>query len=317
MTEILVTGSAGFIGFHVSKHLLDRGDSVIGYDNLNHYYDPTLKRARLKLLSRYPNFKFYRANLENKKKMDTVFKEHVPDKVCHLAAQAGVRYSIEDPDAYIRSNIVGTQNILEACRNFDVTDLVYASSSSVYGGNTKIPFSEKDPVDHPIALYAATKRANELQAHVYSHLFGLNTTGLRFFTVYGPYGRPDMALFKFTKNILENKPIEVYNHGKMERDFTYIDDIVRGTVAAIDRPFRNEVFNLGNNKPIKLTYFIELIEKVLKKKAKKKLLPMQEGDVPRTCADIDHAKELLGYDPKVSIEDGVKNFLVWYQDYYG
>lgn len=317
MTEILVTGSAGFIGFHVSKNLLDRGDSVIGYDNLNHYYDPRLKRARLKLLSRYPNFKFHRANLENKKKMDMVFKEHVPDKVCHLAAQAGVRYSIEDPDAYIRSNIVGTQNILEACRNFEVTDLVYASSSSVYGGNKKVPFSEKDPVDDPIALYAATKRANELQAHVYSHLFGLNTTGLRFFTVYGPYGRPDMALFKFTKNILENRPIDVYNHGKMERDFTYIDDIVRGTVAAIDRPFKNEVFNLGNNKPIKLTYFIELIEKVLKRKAKKNLLPMQEGDVPRTCADIDHAKELLGYDPKVSIENGVKNFLVWYQDYYG
>ncbi len=317
MTEILVTGSAGFIGFHVSKHLLDRGDSVIGYDNLNPYYDPSLKRARLKILKRYPTYSFHKADLRNRKRLFSVFEENHLDKVCHLAAQAGVRYSIENPYTYIDSNIVGTMNVLEACRQFKVNDLVYASSSSVYGGNEKMPFSEKDRVDDPISLYAATKKSNELMAHVYSHLFGLNTTGLRFFTVYGPYGRPDMALFKFAKNIIESKPIEVYNFGKMERDFTYIDDIVKGTVAALDRPFRYEVFNLGNNTPIKLTYFIELIEKHLGKKAHRQLLPLQEGDVPRTCADIGHAKELLDYDPKVSIEDGVSNFLGWYMDYYG
>ncbi|MCU0799745.1 MAG: NAD-dependent epimerase [Candidatus Thermoplasmatota archaeon] len=316
MPKILVTGSAGFIGFHVSKYLLERGYAVIGYDNLNPYYDPSLKRARLKMLKRYPTFTFHKADLRNRKRLFSVFEDNHLDKVCHLAAQAGVRYSIESPHTYIDSNIVGTMNILEACRQFKVKDLVYASSSSVYGGNEKTPFSEEDRVDDPISLYAATKKSNELMAHVYSHLFGLNTTGLRFFTVYGPYGRPDMALFKFAKNIIEDRPIEVFNYGNMERDFTYIDDIVKGTVAALDRPFKYEVFNLGNNKPIKLTYFIELIEQHLGKKAQRQLLPMQEGDVPRTCADIDHAKELLGYDPKVSIEDGVSNFLKWYLDHY-
>ena len=317
MRTILVTGSAGFIGFHVSRYLLERGDRVIGYDNLNEYYDPALKMSRLKVLEGYEGFTFHRCDLENREELFSVLEAGRPDKICHLGAQAGVRYSIVNPHVYIDSNIAGTMNVLEGCRRYGIEDLVYASSSSVYGGNEKVPFSEADRVDSPISLYAATKKSNELMAHVYSHLFGINTTGLRFFTVYGPYGRPDMALFKFTKNILENEPIEVYNHGNMERDFTYVDDIVKGTVAAIDRPFRYEVFNLGNNRPIPLTYFIELIEKELGKGSQRILLPMQDGDVPRTCADIEHAKEMLGYDPTVPIEEGVKRFLDWYLDHYG
>lgn len=317
MRTILVTGSAGFIGFHVSKYLLNRGDRVIGYDNLNEYYDPSLKRSRLKVLDGYEGFTFHHLDLVDREGLFSVIEKGSPDTICHLGAQAGVRYSIENPHVYIDSNIAGTMNVLEGCRRYGIKDLVYASSSSVYGGNEKVPFSESDVVDNPISLYAATKKSNELMAHVYSHLFGINTTGLRFFTVYGPYGRPDMALFKFTKNILEDEPIEVYNHGNMERDFTYVDDIVKGTVAAIDRPFRYEVFNLGNNRPVKLTYFIELIEGELGKKAKRLLLPMQDGDVPRTCADIEHAKEMLGYDPAVTIEEGVKRFLDWYLEHYG
>lgn len=317
MRTILVTGSAGFIGFHVSKYLLNRGDRVIGYDNLNEYYDPSLKRSRLKVLDGYEGFTFHHLDLVDREGLFSVIEKGSPDSICHLGAQAGVRYSIENPHVYIDSNIAGTMNVLEGCRRYGIKDLVYASSSSVYGGNEKVPFSESDVVDNPISLYAATKKSNELMAHVYSHLFGINTTGLRFFTVYGPYGRPDMALFKFTKNILEDEPIEVYNHGNMERDFTYVDDIVKGTVAAIDRPFRYEVFNLGNNRPVKLTYFIELIEGELGKKAKRLLLPMQDGDVPRTCADIEHAKEMLGYDPAVTIEEGVKRFLDWYLEHYG
>jgi len=316
MRTILVTGSAGFIGFHVSRKLLERGDRVVGYDNVNEYYDPTLKESRLRILEGYEQFRFHRKALEDKTALEKVFVDSGIDKVCHLAAQAGVRYSMENPGAYVDSNLVGTMNILEACRNNGINDLVYASSSSVYGGNKKVPFSERDRVDDPISLYAATKRSNELMANVYSHLFGMNTTGLRFFTVYGPYGRPDMALFKFTKAMLEDEPIDVYNHGNMERDFTYVDDIANGTIAAIDTPFRCEVFNLGNNKPIKLDYFIDLVEKNLGKKAKRNLLPMQDGDVPRTCADIEHAKELLGYDPKTPIEIGVKRFIDWYLEYY-
>lgn len=317
MRTILVTGSAGFIGFHVSRYLLKRGDRVIGYDNLNEYYDPSLKRSRLKVLGGYEGFTFHHLDLVDREGLFSVIEKGSPDTICHLGAQAGVRYSIENPHVYIDSNIAGTMNVLEGCRRYGIKDLVYASSSSVYGGNEKVPFSESDVVDNPISLYAATKKSNELMAHVYSHLFGINTTGLRFFTVYGPYGRPDMALFKFTKNILSDEPIEVYNHGNMERDFTYVDDIVKGTVAAIDRPFRYEVFNLGNNRPVKLTYFIELIEEELGKKAKRLLLPMQDGDVPRTCADIEHAKEMLGYDPAVTIEEGVKRFLNWYLEHYG
>jgi len=314
--KVLVTGAAGFIGFHVSRALLDRGDEVVGYDSMNEYYDPSLKEARLELLDGRDGFSFVKADLVDRGSLFRVFEDGNFDKVCHLAAQAGVRYSLQNPYAYIDSNISGTMNILEACRKYDVRDLVYASSSSVYGGNKKSPFSTADRVDGPISLYAATKKSNELMAHVYSHLFGLRTTGLRFFTVYGPYGRPDMALFIFTKAILEDRPIEVFNYGKMERDFTYIDDIVQGVLSSLDRPFEYEVFNLGNNRPVQLTYFISRIESELGKKAKKDLLPMQPGDVPSTCADIDRSIDLLEYRPKTTIEEGIRKFIDWYRDYY-
>jgi len=317
MDEIMVTGSAGFIGYHLSKKLLKRGVRVVGVDNVNQYYDPTLKESRLQDLSNFDDFIFYRSDISDKAAMDRIVDENNVVKVCNLAAQAGVRYSIDHPFSYLDSNIVGFLNILEICRHNDIDHLVYASSSSVYGGNDKIPFSADDRVDNPISLYAATKKSNELMAHVYSHLYGLNTTGLRFFTVYGPYGRPDMALFKFTRSIIEGEAIDVYNYGKMQRDFTYVDDIVSGIIASLERPFKYEVFNLGNNNPVQLEYFIERIEAELGRTAEKNYLPMQPGDVPRTFADIDHSMEKLGYDPKISIEEGIKRFIEWYMKYYG
>ena len=316
MANILVTGAAGFIGFHLSRALLERGDLVIGYDNINDYYDTDLKYARLEILNGYDGFSFHRADLEDGPRLDSVFRGIKLDKVGHLGAQAGVRYSIENPTAYVDSNLVGFLNILESCRNNGVKDLVYASSSSVYGGNRKTPFSVEDNVDKPVSLYAATKRSNELMAHVYSHLFGINTTGLRFFTVYGPYGRPDMAYFSFTKAILAGEAIKVFNHGDMKRDFTYIDDIVSGIISSIDRPFRYEIFNLGNNRPENLEYFISVIEEELGKKAVKEYLPMQPGDVPVTYADIDHSREELGYEPVTSLEDGIGKFIRWYREHY-
>ncbi len=316
MADILVTGAAGFIGFHLSRALLERGDHVIGYDNINDYYGTDLKYARLEILKEYKGFSFHRANLEDGPRLDSVFRENELDKVCHLGAQAGVRYSIENPTAYVDSNLVGFLNILESCRNNGVNDLVYASSSSVYGGNEKIPFSVEDNVDKPVSLYAATKKSNELMAHVYSHLFGINTTGLRFFTVYGPYGRPDMAYFSFTKAILAREAIKVFNNGKMKRDFTYIDDIVSGTISAIDRPFRYEVFNLGNNRPENLEQFISMIEEKLGVKAVKEYLPMQPGDVPVTYADIEHSTEKLGYEPGTSLQEGMGKFINWYREHY-
>ncbi len=316
MADVLVTGAAGFIGFHLSRALLERGDRVIGYDNINDYYGTDLKYARLEILKGYDGFSFHRANLEDGPALDKVFRENSFDKVCHLGAQAGVRYSIQNPSAYVDSNLVGFLNVLESCRNNGVKDLVYASSSSVYGGNEKIPFSVEDNVDRPVSLYAATKKSNELMAHVYSHLFGINTTGLRFFTVYGPYGRPDMAYFSFTKAILAGETIKVFNHGDMKRDFTYIDDIVSGIISSIDRPFRYEIFNLGNNRPENLEHFISVIEEELSMKAVKEYLPMQPGDVPVTYADIDRSREKLGYQPVTSLEDGIGKFIKWYREHY-
>ncbi len=316
MSKYLITGSAGFIGFHVSKKLLDRGDIVIGVDNLNDYYDPKLKEDRLNILKKYEYFTFYKVDISDYDSLKEIFEKHKIDKVFNPAAQAGVRYSLENPFAYEKSNILGFLNILELCVKYEIKNLVYASSSSVYGNNKKIPFSENDNVDHPISLYAATKKSNELMAHVYHHLYGLKTTGLRYFTVYGPWGRPDMALFKFTKNIIERKPIDVYNYGKMKRDFTYIDDIVDGTISALDKDYDYEIFNLGNNKTVELNYFIEVIEKELNKKAIKNLMPIQPGDVPETFADIEKAKKMLRYDPKTKIEEGIKQFIKWYREYY-
>jgi len=314
--KILVTGAAGFIGYHLSNKLLERGDEVVGYDNVNDYYDPSLKWARLKNLKDHDNFEFSQGGLEEKDRLFQLFQQNDFDKVVNLAAQAGVRYSIDHPMVYIDSNLVGFLNVLEACRHHGQTDLVYASSSSVYGGNEKIPFSADDRVDNPISLYAATKKSNELIAHVYSHLFGINTTGLRFFTVYGPWGRPDMAAFIFTDAITKDNEIQVFNFGKMERDFTYIDDIVEGVVRSIDIPFRYEVLNLGNNHPVQLEYFISLIEKEIGKSAKRNYLPIQPGDVPKTFADIEKTKELLGWEPGTSIEEGVHKFISWYREYY-
>lgn len=313
---ILVTGSAGFIGFHVSRRLLQLGYHVIGFDNFNNYYSVKLKEDRNKILELNRNFKLYRGNLGEQKILKKVFQENKIAKVCHLAAQAGVRYSLKNPDAYVQSNLVGFVNLLEAMRQYKVKDLIYASSSSVYGNNKKIPFSESDNVDQAISLYAATKKSNEVIAYVYHHLYGINCTGLRFFTVYGPWGRPDMALFKFTKAILANKPIEVYNYGKMQRDFTYIDDVVRGVIKAINKCFSFEIINLGNNKPVKLKDFIAIIETELKQKAAKKYLPLQPGDMIKTYADIRKAKKLLNFQPKTSIEVGLKKFIKWYKDYY-
>lgn len=364
---ILLTGAAGFIGFHTAKALLERGDKVIGIDNLNNYYDPKLKEARLKLLKKYPNFIFYKSDISEK----IPVKEHI-DVICHLAAQAGVRYSIENPFAYEKANMLGTLNIFEYARHNNIKSVVYASSSSVYGNTKELPFKETQQLDTPISLYAATKKANELYAHVYHHLFGINMVGLRFFTVYGPFGRPDMALFKFTDNIIKGNPIEVFNNGKMKRDFTYVADIVQGVIASIDKLIevnnqnkvsnnknqiskqvsnqlvkstksKNsnqlpphlviskdtnkdninnnnikyfEIFNLARGECVELNDFITEIEKNLKKKSKKVMLPMQQGDVPETSAATTKAKQMLGYEPKISIRDGVKSFVNWYKEYY-
>jgi UDP-glucuronate 4-epimerase len=315
--RILVTGAAGFIGYHLCLSLLKDGHQVLGVDILNDYYDPSLKRDRLARLEALPGFRFAQKDVADREAMERLFLVLKPERVVHLAAQAGVRYSISHPHVYAESNLVGFLNVLEACRHTPgVQGLIYASSSSVYGGNTKVPFSVDDRVDNPLSLYAATKKANELMANTYSHLFGLHTTGLRFFTVYGPWGRPDMALFLFTKAILEGEPIRVFNHGDMRRDFTYVDDIVAGIRAAIDKNHRCEIFNLGNHKSERLLDFIELIEDYLGKKAERLLEPMQPGDVPASFADIDHSREGLGFEPTTDIAVGIRHFLDWYMDYY-
>jgi UDP-glucuronate 4-epimerase len=333
--RVLVTGAAGFIGSHLSQRLLDRGDEVVGVDNLNDYYDPKLKEARLARLQKHGAFRFARVSLEDTAALDAVFAEHRPTRVVNLAAQAGVRYSLQNPRAYVDANLVGFVNVLEQCRHREVEHLVYASSSSVYGGNTKLPFSVHDNVDHPLSLYAATKKANELMAHTYSHLFALPTTGLRFFTVYGPWGRPDMALFLFTKAILEGKPIQIFNHGQMQRDFTYVDDIVEGVIRVLDRvptgdaswssdapdpassraPYR--VYNIGNNAPVELMHLVRTLEGCLGMEAKKEMLPMQPGDVPATYADVDALVQDAGFKPATPIEVGVKRFVEWYREFYG
>ncbi|WAC63515.1 NAD-dependent epimerase [Pseudoxanthomonas sp. SL93] len=332
--RILVTGAAGFIGYHLSERLLARGDEVFGFDNLNAYYDPRLKEARLARLTPHPGFRFAQGALEDRAALDAVFDAFQPQRVVNLAAQAGVRYSLENPHAYIDSNIVGFLNILEACRHRGIEHLVYASSSSVYGANRKLPFAVEDSVDHPVSLYAASKKANELMAHTYSHLFNLPTTGLRFFTVYGPWGRPDMALFLFTRKILAGEPIDVFNHGRHTRDFTYIDDIVEGVVRTLDRvpgpdphydplnptpasslaPYR--VYNIGNHQPVELLRYIEVLEDCLGRKAEKRLLPMQPGDVPDTYADVEALSRDTGYSPSTSIETGVRRFVDWYRQFY-
>ncbi len=335
MSRVLVTGAAGFIGFHLSQVLLARGDEVIGFDNVNDYYDVRLKHARLEQLNAKPGFTFLRGDLGDKAAVQAAFKEYQPERVVNLAAQAGVRYSITNPEVYIESNLVGFLNILECCRHNNVQHLVYASSSSVYGANEKLPFSVHDSVDHPVSLYAATKKANELMAHAYSHLYGLPTTGLRFFTVYGPWGRPDMALFIFVKAILSGKPIDVFNNGQMVRDFTYVDDIVEGVVRVLDRtpepspqltadqidpavsraPYR--VYNIGNNSPVQLMEFIRAIEQALGMEANLNLLPMQPGDVPATQADVDDLIRDTGFAPATSVQDGISRFVKWYREYYG
>jgi UDP-glucuronate 4-epimerase len=330
--ELLVTGAAGFIGMHVAARLLQAGHNVTGIDNLNDYYDVRLKQARLDILKPYSNFRFFKMDLADREKMNELFAGSKFERVIHLAAQAGVRYSLENPHAYIQSNIVGFTNILEACRSFPVNHLVYASSSSVYGANRKLPFSVQDNVDHPISLYAASKKSNELMAHAYSHLFQIPTTGLRFFTVYGPWGRPDMAIFSFAKAILDDKPIEVFNHGKMQRDFTYIDDVVEGVLQVADRPpapdakgtardnnpsaAPHRLYNIGNHQPVELMKVIAVLEKCLGKTARKKMLPMQPGDVPATFADVDELMRDTGFRPETPIEAGMERFVGWYQSYY-
>ena len=332
--KILLTGAAGFIGSHVSRLLLDRGDRVVGLDNLNNYYDPQLKRDRLARLTSDAAFHFVQMDVEDRSRMPALFEAERFDRVVHLAAQAGVRHSLVDPHAYIDSNIVGFTNILEGCRHNGVQHLVYASSSSVYGGNTEMPFSEHHGVDHPVSLYAATKKANELMAHTYSHLFQLPTTGLRFFTVYGPWGRPDMALFMFTKAILAGAPIKVFNHGKMVRDFTYVDDIATGVVCTLDRPPQADpgydkaradaatswapyrVFNIGNHQPVPLMDFIAAIERHTGKTAEKVLMDIQPGDVPATYADVSALEAWTGFRPATSIDEGVGRFVAWYRGYF-
>jgi UDP-glucuronate 4-epimerase len=332
--KVLVTGAAGFIGSQLSKRLLERGDEVVGLDNLNEYYDINIKKARLTKLEELPNFRFIKLELADRSAIAELFAREKFNRVVNLAAQAGVRYSIENPHAYVDSNVVGFVNLLEGCRHNNVEHLVFASSSSVYGLNTLMPFSVHQNVDHPISLYAATKKANELMAHTYAHLYNLPTTGLRFFTVYGPWGRPDMALFKFTKAILEDKPIDVYNYGKMRRDFTYIDDIVEGVVRVLDHipssnrdwssdspdpstsPAPYKLYNIGNNQPVELMYYIETLEKALGKPAKKNMLPMQAGDVPMTYADVNDLERDVGFKPQTSIEEGIGNFVKWYKSYY-
>lgn len=317
MKTYLVTGAAGFIGFHVSRALLERGDRVLGLDNLNDYYDVSLKEARLRLLQDNEHFTFYKEDLANREALAQIFGENRIQVVCNMAAQAGVRYSLVNPFAYQSSNLEGFLNIIHLSQEHQVENFVYASSSSVYGNNKKVPFSVQDRVDNPISLYAATKKANELVAHTYSHLYSLPCSGLRFFTVYGPWGRPDMALFIFTKAITENQPIEVYNFGKMRRDFTYIDDIVQGVLASMDRPVSYAIYNLGNSRAVDLLYFIECIEKELGKKAEKKMLPMQPGDVVETYADISESERDLGFQPTTRIEEGIASFISWYRSFYG
>jgi len=332
--KVLVTGTAGFIGNTLALKLLARGDEVIGIDNLNDYYDVSLKEARLARVKDHANFTEAKISIEDKEAMEAVFKEHKPQRVVNLAAQAGVRYSLINPYSYIDSNIMGFTNILEGCRHNGVEHLVYASSSSVYGANETMPFSVHHNVDHPVSLYAASKKANELMAHTYSHLYDIPTTGLRFFTVYGPWGRPDMALFMFTKNIIEGKPIDVFNHGKHRRDFTYIDDIVEGVIRTLDHvaesnpewngaspdtatsksPYR--IYNIGNNQPVELMRYIEVIEECIGKKAEKNFLPLQPGDVPATYADVDALINDVGFKPDTTIEEGIKNFVSWYREYY-
>ncbi len=312
---ILVTGCAGFIGMHLCKKLLEKGYKVIGLDNLNDYYDVNLKKKRLSILKESKKFHFKKVDISKKSDLDSVFKDYTIFKVVNLAAQAGVRYSLENPNAYIQSNIVGFMNVLECCRYFNVTSLVYASSSSVYGGNKLLPFSIDHNVDSPISIYAASKKANELMAHSYSHLFGIRSIGLRFFTVYGPWGRPDMAMYIFTKKILNGEPINVFNKGDMKRDFTYIDDIISGLVHSIESNYTCEVFNLGNNKSEDLMDVVSIIEKKLGKKAKMQLKPMQPGDVKQTFADIEKSKDMLNYNPKTDIEVGIHSFIDWYLDY--
>jgi UDP-glucuronate 4-epimerase len=334
MAKILVTGAAGFIGYHTSERLLARGDEVVGLDIVNNYYDPTLKEARLARLAAKPGFRLFRMDLADRDGVARLFREERFDRVINLAAQAGVRYSITNPHAYIESNLVGFINILEGCRHTGVQHLTYASSSSVYGANTAMPFSVHQNVDHPVSLYAATKKANELMAHTYSHLYELPTTGLRFFTVYGPWGRPDMAMFLFTKAILDGKPIDVFNHGRMQRDFTYIDDIVEGVIRTNDQtaepnpawnsdapdpatskaPYR--IYNIGNNNPVELMYLIETLEKSLGRVAEKNMLPLQPGDVPATYANVDALVRDVGFAPKTPIETGVANFVAWYREYF-
>ncbi|WP_078120571.1 NAD-dependent epimerase [Thiosocius teredinicola] len=332
--RVLITGSAGFIGSTLALRLLERGDEVIGVDCLDPYYDVTLKEARLARTLAYDGYTEVRARIEDREAMADAFAKYQPQRVVNLAAQAGVRYSIENPYAYIDSNLVGFGNILQGCRTHNIEHLVYASSSSVYGSNTNMPFSVHDNVDHPVSLYAATKKANELMAHTYSHLYNLPTTGLRFFTVYGPWGRPDMALFMFTKNILAGKSIPVFNYGKHRRDFTYIDDIVEGVIRVLDQPAQPNpdwngdepdsgtsrapyrLYNIGNNSPVELMHYIETLENCLGKKAEKELLPLQPGDVPDTYANVDDLVNDLGYKPATSVEEGVANFVKWYREYY-
>ncbi|MFD4930163.1 NAD-dependent epimerase [Peribacillus butanolivorans] len=332
--KILVTGAAGFIGFHLTKRLLAQDINVIGVDNMNGYYDVLLKNDRLKILEKNPNFEFYKMDISNKEKLNQIFKDRTIQIVINLAAQAGVRYSIDNPDSYVNSNLVGFVNILEACRQYNVEHLIYASSSSVYGANTNIPFSTKNSVDHPVSLYAATKKSNELMAHTYSHLFNIPTTGLRFFTVYGPWGRPDMAYYSFTRNIIEENTIRVFNNGDMRRDFTYIDDIVEGIIRLLDNPpIYNEtwdranpdpsssyapykIYNIGNNNPIKLMDFINTLENLIGKKARIEFLPMQPGDVKETYADISDLHADVGFYPATTVEEGLTQFVNWYNKYY-
>lgn len=332
--KVILTGAAGFIGFHLSKRLLNDSYQVIGIDNLNNYYDPKLKQSRLEILNHYNNFKFHKVDLKNKIDMDDIFKTYRPAYVINMAAQAGVRYSIKSTYAYLDSNILGFINLLESCRKHPIKHLIYASSSSVYGGNKIIPFSTRHSVDHPISLYASTKKSNELMAHTYSHLYGIPTTGLRFFTVYGPWGRPDMAYYSFTKNILIGDPIRVFNHGNMERDFTYIDDIIEGIIRLINKiPVANEdwneskddistsfapykIYNIGNNKPVSLMEFINILESILGIKAKKIYMDMQPGDVHRTYADVYDLEKDVDFKPATSIKEGLKKFVDWYREYY-
>jgi UDP-glucuronate 4-epimerase len=332
--RILVTGAAGFIGFHVAARLAAQGVEVLGIDNVNDYYDVALKQARLSELRQHPSFRFARLDIADSEAFTREMVAFAPDVVIHLAAQAGVRYSLDHPHAYVRSNLSGFLTILEACRHHPVSHLIYASSSSVYGANEKVPFSEHDRADHPVSLYAATKRANELMAHTYAHLFGVRATGLRFFTVYGPWGRPDMAYFKFVQAIVEGRPIDVYNNGEMERDFTYIDDVVDAIVALVDHPpdadpafdpsrpdpataaapFR--IYNIGNHTPVRLRDFIATIETALGRKAEQRLLPMQPGDVPATYADVDDLSAAVGFSPKTPIQEGIRRFVDWYRTFY-